>query len=795
MNATMSGGQNLAWALAYAQKLGLPVFPVYGIRGAICDCGALDCHSPGKHPCTPSGVKNASIGEAQIREWWKRWPNANIALATGEASGVFVLDVDAPDGEASLAALIEKHGALPDVAHSRTGGGGHQYFFAYPYDPIVRNSAGRLGVNLDIRAEGGYVVLPPSQHVSGRPYVWEKGRSLGEIGRVDAPAWLIAAIAHRPDEPEGTTELLKDDVIPAGKRNDVLYRKARAMRARRFSQDAITAAIMTENRARCLPPLSEEEVRALVQNAFSQPDRADFRAADAEIARIASIADPLSRAREIKTYAKAQNVPVAAVKEALRQAAKLHPTAEPQAKAPQWAAPVAVHDQPVSGVELLTDLRTAISQFVLIEATSNLIIALWVLFTWVFEQVAETNPYLRVVSPAPECGKSTLLKVISRLCRSGFLRSRITPSVFTRKMSVERMTLLLDEGDAFLHENEIMRNLLDCANDPDTAIVSLSIKSGDDWIPADFNCFTPIVLASIGTLRNMQTVESRSISVSLKRGTKAELKRLAKARARTLRQVLDPIAARCARWAKDNVAALADANPDLPDNLSGREQDKWSPLIAIADLISPEMGAAARQAAGEACGQVSADSTPLGALLLGDIRTWFEDSEKDRVSSRELVAALVSEGSRWAEYGRARKPLSQTQLARLLSTFGISSHTVRISDSTLKGYERKDFADAWARYLPDEKNSDTPIFGDPNRHNATTVEGVGRNGDFQSATEDSCGGSKNGTSPYSESGCGVVTDRNGKNTCISVFPAPESLAEAAENDRLAAPGGFEDLER
>ena len=169
---------------------------------------------------------------------------------------------------------------------------------------------------------------------------------------------------------------------------------------------------------------------------------------------------------------------------------------------------------------MLTELIEAIRRFVLLDQTAALIVALWILFTWVFDHVAESNPYLRIISPTPECGKSTLLKVIKRLCRGGWLVAKITASSFTRTMERERRSLLLDEGDAFLHENEIMRNVLDAASDPDTATTSLSVKSGDDWIPAEFNVFIPIAIASIGMLRKMQTVESRSIHVRLKRATR-----------------------------------------------------------------------------------------------------------------------------------------------------------------------------------------------------------------------------------------------------------------------------------
>jgi hypothetical protein len=143
-------------ALAYAAK-GKPVFP----------CGI------NKKPLVAGGFKSATTDPAQIREWWTKWPDASIGMPTGTATGVFVLDVDLPDGPASLEALEAKHGKLPPTLTQKTGGGGRQYFFTYPEGRKVKNSTSKIGPGLDIRGEGGYVILPPSGHESGGQYEWE----------------------------------------------------------------------------------------------------------------------------------------------------------------------------------------------------------------------------------------------------------------------------------------------------------------------------------------------------------------------------------------------------------------------------------------------------------------------------------------------------------------------------------------------------------------------------------------------------------------------------------------------
>ena len=227
--------------------------------------------------------------------------------------------------------------------------------------------------------------------------------------------------------------------------------------------------------------------------------------------------------------------------------------------------------------------------------------------------------------------------------------------------------------------------------------------------------------------------------------------------------MLDPLAAKCARWAADNAEALKGARPEFPDGMSGRDMDKWEPLITIADAIGHETGEAARLAAAAASGARDADSDPLGIALLADIRALFDEKATDRFSSKALCEALAEmEGRPWGEYGWAQKNITQNQLARLLNPFVIASHSIRLADGTTpKGYECKDFADAFTRYLKDSKNVDTPASDDSKRHTATAQRGVEEDDDFQTATEVACCASKNGVSADAEKNCGVVADEEG----------------------------------
>lgn len=201
-------------ALIYG-KLGFHVFPVD--RVIRCDDGTWEseqnkrirlnarrdgidpvlCQSPGKQPKV-KWKKSATNNLEQIDRWFTAanrgtapgWPDANIGIATGSRSGFWVLDIDGHEGEASLQQLLDKHGGLPLTVEVITQSGGRHLWFAYPDGQELRNSASSLGLKLDTRGDGGYVVAPPSRGVTGNHYRFVEGRSPNEIPIAPAPEWL-----------------------------------------------------------------------------------------------------------------------------------------------------------------------------------------------------------------------------------------------------------------------------------------------------------------------------------------------------------------------------------------------------------------------------------------------------------------------------------------------------------------------------------------------------------------------------------------------------------------------------
>lgn len=269
MSGKKTTKSSLAIASSYAAK-GWRVLPVHTVSDGVCSCGKEDCKSKGKHPRIKEWQNNATTSTDEITLWWgQTWPTTSIGIATGKESNVFVLDVDGPAGASSLQELVTKQGSLPDTLVATTGRGRHLYF---RYPGPVKNSAGSLGLGLDIRGDGGYVVAPPSQHASGATYRWEKP----EAAVLDAPKWLIDLLSGQQQSVEqkagaGVAVEERDELIFQGTRNVTLFKLACALRGQGAEQNQIEESLMATNSEQCCPPLDANEVREIAARAALYP--------------------------------------------------------------------------------------------------------------------------------------------------------------------------------------------------------------------------------------------------------------------------------------------------------------------------------------------------------------------------------------------------------------------------------------------------------------------------------------------------------------------------------------------
>lgn len=265
-------------ALYYAEQLGWALIPLHSVKqDGQCTCGgyARVC-TPGKHPIAklvPQGLKNATNDPEQIAKWWREKPYANIGVVTGAQSGIIVLDIDVKPNEQgktgldSLKEIEEREGKIAHTVSAITGSGGKHYLFKYP-EWHVANSTSELAHGLDIKGDGGYVIVPPSNHVSGNSYQWVSDPFTTALGGV--PQWLEGflkestqkVVQQNKQSYSGRIwmEYLDGETIAEGTRDDQLFKIGCSMRSKGASFEDILATLFEVNVVRVEPPLDEQQV-------------------------------------------------------------------------------------------------------------------------------------------------------------------------------------------------------------------------------------------------------------------------------------------------------------------------------------------------------------------------------------------------------------------------------------------------------------------------------------------------------------------------------------------------------
>ena len=346
--------------------------------------------------------------------------------------------------------------------------------------------------------------------------------------------------------------------------------------------------------------------------------------------------------------------------------------------------------------EALSGIERFLRRFVVLARAEGFVaVVLWIAHTYAMEN-ADATPYLAISSPEKQSGKTRLLECLWLLAHrcTGIA---ITPTASTIYRSLEAApdgTVLLDELDAVFRDRsdryEEVRAVINAGHRRGATVPRSVPGPRNTWVVKQFPVFGPKALAGIGKLPD--TVADRSIPVlMLKRKRTEPVERF---RERVVREEAAPIVAAL-------VSALAAQPPahvaDIPTELPDRAGDAWEPLLAIADAAGGTWPCRARRAALVLHAARDQDDS-LGLRLLADARLVFEGRGIERIFTADLIAALQADDE--GPWSNERFPLTPHRLARLLHPFRIESKQLRIDGTSLKGYERETFLDAWERYLP-----------------------------------------------------------------------------------------------
>jgi putative DNA primase/helicase len=374
---------------------------------------------------------------------------------------------------------------------------------------------------------------------------------------------------------------------------------------------------------------------------------------ESKVAELAALSRP-EYDRKRKDEAKKLGIKLATLD---REVAAARAQAEEEdAELPHWK--IEPWDEPVDGATLLSDLERVFTRYAFLPTGASVALPLWELHAWTMD-AGDTSPFMVLVSPTKRCGKTTVLIILYYLTPRSELASNISPSALFRYVEDIRPTLLIDEADSFMKDNEELRGILDSGHTKAAAHVIRNVEINGKHKPRRFSTWAPKAIATIRELAD--TLEDRAIVLTLQRKPRrAKVERLRKRD----NEEFAVLRRKAARWAADNFAKLADPDPQIPDALNDRAADNWRPLLAIADLVGEDWPKRAREAACILSGE-GHDTSAINVELLADSRKAFGESEV--MTSADLVAALVADPERpWATWGKRDKPLTQNQLARLL---------------------------------------------------------------------------------------------------------------------------------
>ncbi|MEV4888765.1 DUF3631 domain-containing protein [Nonomuraea sp. NPDC055795] len=347
----------------------------------------------------------------------------------------------------------------------------------------------------------------------------------------------------------------------------------------------------------------------------------------------------------------------------------------------------------INGADLLDRLRAALTRYVILPSAETAdAVTLWIAATHAQPAWAHA-PRLVIRGPEKRCGKSRLLDVVEATCHEPFITVNSSSAAVYRSITEDPPTMLVDEADTIFGPkadgNEDLRGLLNAGHQRNRPAKRYDVNTNSvQSIPT----FAMAALAGIGAMPD--TIEDRAVVIRMRRRAPGET--AAPYRHRRDRPALRTLATRLEQWLRADLPTLEHAEPGMP--VEDRAADTWEPLVIVADHAGRNWPDRARAAALALTAEADDNGqTSARVRLLAACRTAFgPDTALPTAALLERLRA-DPEGE-WNEHGPTG--LTAMKLGTMLREYDIRSAMMRFPTGQARGYQRADFADAWARYCP-----------------------------------------------------------------------------------------------
>ena len=354
--------------------------------------------------------------------------------------------------------------------------------------------------------------------------------------------------------------------------------------------------------------------------------------------------------------------------------------------------------KPVDGGALLDDIVYTIKRFVVCSNETAITAALWTVMTW-FIDVIQVAPLAMITAPEKRCGKTRLLEIFEKLCYRPLMVSSITAAAIFRTIEAYQPTLLIDETDAFLKNNEEARGIINSGHTRDGAYVIRAVRgAGDNFVPQRFSTWGAKALSGINNQELADTITDRSVILKLRRKLKTEKVEHLRRVVQNEPTLFSDMTSKLARFAADNRETVRRARPEIPESLNDRAKDNWESLLAIADIAGGDWPKLAREAALK-ISEAADDTESIGNELLRDVKEVFEKKAASKISLSELHRELIRDTEkRWEAYNGGTV-MSKYQLSNKLRTYGLESKPTDYHGKTARCYHIEELQKVFDRYV------------------------------------------------------------------------------------------------